>query len=313
MVSQVPGCQSLNRDQSLFEIRLNLEDGQQASTSLRITIPPSFPQVRPSLAVTRPFVHPWIDEAGNLKFPSLLYWTAGQSTLVAVVVEAVVELQSWTPYRQSNDTNDVPRSNSTTVTRLSNSGVSAAVTTQAKQPPPSRQLQHQQNRDIQPSEPNFEVLHTFSAEKLQRLLIDEEAYRELTRQIATGSQQDNCQRQLKAGNVELAEANLSRESELADLRNQIAMIRSSDWIPAKVAFDAKVARQQAVVDQLGPPALISRLSGEAAELEKQSEALYEEYEQKQVPLDELISRHLALRKQYHMKDTVAKAAMETLL
>jgi hypothetical protein len=84
---------------------------------------------------------------------------------------------SFAYVRVSATTADVPRSNSTTVTRLSNSGVSAAVTTQAKQPPPSRQLQHQQNRDIQPSEPNFEVLHTFSAEKLQRLLIDEEAYR----------------------------------------------------------------------------------------------------------------------------------------
>lgn len=57
-------------------------------------------QIRPSLAVTRPLSHPWIDEAGSLTFPSLLYWSAGQSTLVAVVVEAVAELQSWTPSPQ---------------------------------------------------------------------------------------------------------------------------------------------------------------------------------------------------------------------
>lgn len=50
--------------------------------------------------------------------------------------------------------------------------------------------------------------------------------RELAQQLAAMSKQESgCQRQLQTGNIELAEANLSRESELADLRNQIAMIR----------------------------------------------------------------------------------------
>lgn len=89
--------------------------------------------------------------------------------------------------------------------------------------------------------------------------------------------------------------------------------RSSDWIPAKATFDAKVARQQAVVDHLGPQTLIARLRDEAAKVDKEAEVLYEELETQHIPLDDFVSRYLALRKQFHMRDTVAKAATETLL
>ena len=44
------------------------------------------------LAVTHPIRHPWVDTAGRLSFPSLLHWVPSQSSLVAVVAEALSEL-----------------------------------------------------------------------------------------------------------------------------------------------------------------------------------------------------------------------------
>lgn len=46
----------------------------------------------PGLAVTHPLRHPWVDAAGRLSFPSLLHWVPSQSSLVAVVAEALSEL-----------------------------------------------------------------------------------------------------------------------------------------------------------------------------------------------------------------------------
>jgi hypothetical protein len=46
----------------------------------------------PGLAVTHPIRHPWVDAAGRLSFPSLLHWAPSQSSLVAVVAEALSEL-----------------------------------------------------------------------------------------------------------------------------------------------------------------------------------------------------------------------------
>ena len=46
----------------------------------------------PGLAVTHPIRHPWVDAAGRLSFPSLLHWVPSQSSLVAVVAEALSEL-----------------------------------------------------------------------------------------------------------------------------------------------------------------------------------------------------------------------------
>jgi hypothetical protein len=68
-------------------------------------------------------------------------------------------------------------------------------------------------------------------------------------------------KQLKAKNLELAAANLAAAEEQADKRNQVAIIRSSEYAPAKAAFDAQWARQQAVLSKLSPEVLLRRWAG----------------------------------------------------
>jgi hypothetical protein len=52
-------------------------------------------------------------------------------------------------------------------------------------------------------------------------------HRDLLQQLAAQSASGAVQRQLRLGNADLAAANLARESEIAELRNQIAIIRCS--------------------------------------------------------------------------------------
>jgi ESCRT-I complex subunit VPS37 len=63
---------------------------------------------------------------------------------------------------------------------------------------------------------------------------------------------------LKAANRELAAANLAAGEEQVDKRNQMAIIRSSEYAPAKAAFDTKWRRQQAVLAKLSPEVLMRR-------------------------------------------------------
>lgn len=63
---------------------------------------------------------------------------------------------------------------------------------------------------------------------------------------------------LMASNRELAAANLALADEQADKRNQVAIIRSSEYAPAKAAFDDKYARQATVLEKLAPEVLLRR-------------------------------------------------------
>ncbi len=44
----------------------------------------------------------------------------------------------------------------------------------------------------------------------------------------------------------------------AGIRNQMAVVRASDYAPSKAAFDSKWARQQAVLAKLSPEVLMRR-------------------------------------------------------
>jgi hypothetical protein len=82
----------INPDRSVFDLPLELRDGK--ATALRISLPPHFPQERPSLSVLLPVVHPAVDGTGRLHTPGLGAWVYGSSALVDVVGEAVAALTS---------------------------------------------------------------------------------------------------------------------------------------------------------------------------------------------------------------------------
>jgi ESCRT-I complex subunit VPS37 len=65
---------------------MRLTDG--TLTSMRISLPPSFPADRPALSITSPVRHPWVDGIGRLSFPLLDRWGAPTVRLAAVVADA---------------------------------------------------------------------------------------------------------------------------------------------------------------------------------------------------------------------------------
>ena len=65
---------------------------------------PCIVQEGPSLQVTHPLQHPWVNASGKLTFPALDLWSPQRSRLVAVVQEAFSALsgqplRSHSPHR----------------------------------------------------------------------------------------------------------------------------------------------------------------------------------------------------------------------
>lgn len=59
---------------------------------------------------------------------------------------------------------------------------------------------------------------------------------------------------LRRSNADLARANLSGETEIEEVRRQIAIVRSTEYEPAKAAFDEKFSRQEMAREQIAPEA-----------------------------------------------------------
>ena len=57
---------------------------------------------------------------------------------------------------------------------------------------------------------------------------------------------------LRRSNAELARANLAKETEIEEVRRQIAIVRSTEYEPAKMAFDEKFNRQAAAREFIAP-------------------------------------------------------------
>ncbi|KAK9803637.1 hypothetical protein WJX72_007678 [[Myrmecia] bisecta] len=291
LTQQVSSCRALNKDQSLFEVPIRLRDGR--STTLRISLPPNFPQGRPSLNVTSVIAHGWVDVAGRLSFASLQNWSPAGSSLAAVVLEACAALSSGPASPQRPGVTSHP---------ISSNSPGSSPTRQGASPPTK----------APPVPRNLPELQALTAEELAALLVDDGKYRKLALDIMAKSQIEQVKAQARRQTAELAAANLAKEGTIAELRNQIAIIRSSEYAAAKEAFDDRLRRQQAVLAKLQPEALIAKLAKLAAAADEESERLYDSFIANELPLEGFMDSYIKLRTLYHERELKRQTAPTTV-
>ncbi|KAK9845949.1 hypothetical protein WJX81_006726 [Elliptochloris bilobata] len=306
LLASLPACRLVNRDQSLYEVPVRLADGRV--TNLRVSLPPNFPAARPSLAVTQPLTHAWVDGTGRLATPGLRAW-APSSRLAPVVGEALAALAgdrasaaSGLACMGSSGSADgwvliggTPAAGGRATGGHSASGGAAALTRAPTLPG------------------DFPQLHAMGAGELAALAADEAKYAAFVRKLAAASGVQQVQAQLRKGNVDLARGTLAREADLSELRNQIAIIWSSEYVAAKEAFDEPAARQAAVLEKVRPAALASALARRADEVEAASDALLERFIAGEAGgVDAFVAEYVKLRTRFHERDLKRQAAEQTL-
>eukprot|EP00884_Botryococcus_braunii_P002496 jgi/Botrbrau1/12247/Bobra.0361s0010.1 len=275
LLQQVPTCMKIPPGDR-FETPLRLPDG--SITKLQIMLPPNFPQGPPLLSLTNPLRHPWMQANGRLSFRNLDQWSYPRSRLANVVQEVFAGLSGQ---RQS---------------QTPPPGWGPAASSRVPRVPDS-----------------FPEVEAKTHEELLQLLTEEGALQGLVRDIMARSHLSQLAGQMRAGNLSLAQANLAKEDVLRELRNQLAIIRSSDYAAAKEAFDEKYARQQGVLAKLRPDKLLDTLSTKINEADQASEELQDKFLRGDVPLDAFVEAYLKQRILYHQRDLKRQAASQQLM
>ena len=274
---------------SLLEVGVRLTDG--TLTSLRISLPPAFPGDRPALSITSPVRHPWVDSIGRLSFPLLDRWGAPSVRLAAVVADAFKGLGGAPAPLPSHG--QAPAAGAAGRPQQQQAGAAPPPSLQQHAAGTSSEAGGSAVGHL-PAAPaiptTFPEVEGMSTEQLSHALADGATYKRLVDQIAhrlglfqvgaTHAAAATCPslrqhtvltrvlpplrrllqgvEKLKAATLDLAAANLASGEEQGDKRNQMAIIRSSEYAPAKAAFDDKWARQQAVLSKLSPDVLMRR-------------------------------------------------------
>ena len=270
----------MNRDQTLFQVPLTLPDG--TVTHVRVSLPPSFPGAPPVLSLGARVAHTWVDATGRLTTPELAGWAPPASRLATAVGEAVAALSS--------------------------PGGGPPPRAPAPAPPPSLPTA-------------FPELEAASNADLEKWVTDGGAYDELAARIATrvarergGKGAPSSTATPSTSALDTAKATLAKEPVLAELRNQVAVIRSSEYDDAAAAASAAAARQAAVADAIAPSALVSGLAAAAADADAASSRAYDAFLAGGAgKVDAFIKEYVAMRTDVHRLELKKEAAKATLL
>ena len=162
---------------------------------------------------------------------------------------------------------------------------------------------------LPPVPSGFPQLRDQTPEALEQLLCDEAQYRQFVGGLDYVGELDAALAGYAAANVERARTNLDLVSQISDLRNQIAVIRSSEEPQVRQRFQALLERHDEVLRVLDPAALLQRLETAVAEVDNESSELSEAFCAGKVGTDEFVEAYLKQRTLYHQRDIKRQAVV----
>ncbi|KAI8466106.1 MAG: hypothetical protein J3K34DRAFT_434742 [Monoraphidium minutum] len=289
-------CKAINPDRSVFDLPLELRDGK--ATALRISLPPHFPQERPSLSVLLPVVHPAVDTTGRLHTPGLAGWVYGQSSLTDAVSEAVATLTSAVVDARQQGGAAGGAGRGTVPYPPGYPGGAAAAGGGPGSPSRAAAAAGGQLPDLSRLTPG----------QLAKLLSDEAEFKQLLRGVVAGSQMAATLEDIRVKNRQLAASNLAQQGAMAEARNQLAVVRSSEYQVIRARFDELLARQAAVARLLGGPVFRERLEDAVSEADAASGAVSSAFLGGQLPLEAFVEQYVEARSRHHALDLKRQAA-----
>ncbi len=115
-----------------------------------------------------------------------------------------------------------------------------------------------------------------------------------------------------SGHRQLSEANLSREYAIGEAKNQLAIVKSSEYVMVKQQFEELLARQHSVLEQLGPKRLRAELDNAIATAESTCDEVEARFCRKKLAVEDLYSQYMAARCRYHELDLKKQVAERSL-
>ena len=259
---------------------------------LRSALPLGFPVEPPELSVTLTVRHPWVDAASRgVSYSASRPWREG-SSLAALVGDVQAALAAI---------GKAPEGHVRVVTSSSSSS-------SAGQASPVAGLMRTLSLDG--GDACVTALNALSSAQLVECLVEPSThFLPLCLAAAKRSEAAALTASLRASNAAAAQLNISLAQEAADLRAQSAIIRSTDFTPAKQRYDDAAAQQAELLARVSVPGLVQQLQAAASRDETDSEALEASFLGGQLPADQFARQHKALRARYHLRMLKRAAAV----
>eukprot|EP00210_Caulerpa_lentillifera_P001707 g1640.t2 len=259
-----------------MECALQMRSGR--TIQLRIHIPVFYPNEPPQFTLNPSINHPWVDANGKVNLPMLQDWKVNYT-----LVEAMSNAQ----------------------TGILGGGAPAPVTSSHSQ------------QDLRQSRTGLhgvniaQYLEQYSTDELHGFLTHPQKFETLIRTLMAESPVIKSIKELQQEIVQLSELNLSREDEITELQNQIAIIKSTEYTNTRQVYEEKITEHQEIQNRVNIPKLVNDLELEAMELNKRAEELHQSAANGQEENPETaLEEYCSLRQEFHKTDALAKASIK---
>lgn len=172
----------------------------------------------------------------------------------------------------------------------------------------------------------FPQLAAMSTEDLEKAVLDRAYFDKLLAKVAGEIQRSSTSGSvpigggemlakasaLRASNTQLARSNLAKESEMEEIRRQIAIVRSTEFDAAKQSFQEKSKRQETAREVLAPENLMAGVNAAATAAHQSSLDIERQFKNGQLHAEDFVEQYTAARVQHHTLDLKYKAAVVTI-
>lgn len=157
----------------------------------------------------------------------------------------------------------------------------------------------------------FSLLADKSEDELRTYLTDKDAYNKILHSIGEVKHMDYLRDDLCLKTTQLARKNIENATQIAELKNQCAIIRTTELAVAEEKF-SELEKQGHELSSLSPMILLEKLRDAANIIDEESENLYHLIMSGEVELSDFIQNYKKMRTVYHTRTLLRLAAMASM-
>lgn len=143
-------------------------------------------------------------------------------------------------------------------------------------------------------------------------MTDEERRKTYIAAVLRTSPMSDSLDQVRKRNTSLARGNLARQDAMSEARNQLAIVRGSEYEVARQRADALMSRQAAVLAAVGPQKIRARLHEAATQLDNKSNDILLSFSGGNGAVEAFVDEYLRSRISFHELDLKRQAAEKLL-
>merc|ERR1712072_1316832 len=112
------------------------------------------------------------------------------------------------------------------------------------------------------------------------------------------SNMGSSMKELVTKNQTLAESSLEKQNQIADVKNQIAIIRSTEVLEVKNKYEELAKEHNSILSSINVNTLKEKLSDEAAKADEECDALSEKLSEKKISVEAFLEEFCKSKELY---------------